>query len=106
MDVIANPDLASRADIAIDIAGWFWSIRYNLNPIADTNNISSITKKINGGLTNFSERVKQLNYYTGIDTLGILKKKAIPRAVKTKNKSFNSFYNPSTRVLDFGFKIK
>lgn len=76
VDVIANPDLASRPDIAIDIAGWFWSVRFKLNPIADTNNITSITKKINGGLTNFSERVKQLNYYTSIDTLGILKKKS------------------------------
>jgi len=74
-DVIANPDLASRADIAIDIAGWFWSVRYNLNPIADTNNINSITKKLNGGLTNLAERVKQLEYYIAIDTLGILKKK-------------------------------
>ncbi|WP_165767686.1 glycoside hydrolase family 19 protein [Flavobacterium aquatile] len=74
-DVIANPNLASRPDIAIDIAGWFWSVRFNLNPIADTNNINTITKKINGGLTNLQERVKQLNYYITIDTLGILKKK-------------------------------
>ncbi|WP_395043401.1 glycoside hydrolase family 19 protein [Flavobacterium sp.] len=74
-DVIANPDLATRADIAIDIAGWFWSVKYNLNPIADTNNISSITKKINGGLTHLTERAKQLNYYITVDTLGILKKK-------------------------------
>jgi putative chitinase len=106
IDVITNPDLASRPDIAIDIAGWFWSIRYNLNPIADINNITSITKKINGGLTNFSERVKQLNYYTSIDTFGILKKKAKPRPINTKNKTDYSFYNPFTRVLDFGFKIK
>lgn len=103
VDVITNPDLASRPDVAIDIAGWFWSIRYNLNPIADTNNITTITKKINGGLTNFSERVKQLNYYTGIDTFGILKKKAKPTAVKKPN---YSFYNPFTRMLDFGFKTK
>jgi putative chitinase len=74
-DVIANPDLASRPDIAIDIAGWFWSVRFKLNPIADKNNINSITKKINGGLTNLTERVKQLNYYIAIDTMGILKKK-------------------------------
>lgn len=105
-DVITNPDLASRPDIAIDIAGWFWSIKYNLNPIADTNNITAITKKINGGLTNFSERVKQLNYYTSIDTLGILKKKAKPRTGKTKSKADYSFYNPFTRMLDFSFKIK
>lgn len=103
VDVITNPDLASRPDIAIDIAGWFWSVRYNLNPVADTNNITAITKKINGALTNFSERVKQLNYYTGIDTLGILKKKAKPR---TKSKADYSFYNPFTRMLDFGFKTK
>ena len=74
-DVIANPDLASRPDIAIDIAGWFWSVRFKLNPIADKNNINSITEKINGGLTNLTERVKQLNYYITVDTMGILKKK-------------------------------
>ena len=106
IDVINNPDLASRPDIAIDISGWFWSVRYKLNPIADSNNITSITKKINGGLTNFSERVKQLNYYNSIDTLGILKKKASPRPVKSKNKSVYSYYNPFTRVLDFGSKTK
>jgi putative chitinase len=75
-DVIDNADLASRSDIAIDIAGWFWSVRFKLNPIADKNNINSITEKINGGLTNLTERVKQLNYYIAIDTLGILKKKS------------------------------
>jgi putative chitinase len=74
-DVIANPDLASRPDIAIDIAGWFWSVRFRLNPIADKNNINSITEKINGGLTNLEERVKQLNHYISVDTMGILKKK-------------------------------
>ena len=103
VDVIVNPDLASRPDIAIDIAGWFWSVKYKLNPIADTNNIKAITKEINGGLTNFSKRVEHLNYYTSIDTLGILKKKAKPRTVK---KPDNSFYNPFTRILDFDFKIK
>jgi len=76
IDVVSNPDIASRPDIAIDIAGWFWSIRYNLNPIADNNNISSITKKINGALTNFSKRIKQLNYYSSFDVFGILKKKS------------------------------
>jgi len=74
-DVIANPDLASRADIAIDIAGWFWSVRYNLNPIADGNSIKSITKKINGGLTHLTEREHHFNNYIAVDTLGILKKK-------------------------------
>lgn len=106
VDVITNPDLASRPDVAIDIAGWFWGVQYKLNPIADSNNITAITKKINGGLTNFSERVKQLNYYTGIDTLGILKKKANPRPGKKTNNPNYSFYNPFTRMLDFGFKTK
>lgn len=103
VDVITNPDLASRPDIAVDIAGWFWSVRYNLNPIADTNNITAITKKINGGLTNFSERVKQLKYYTSIDTLGILKKKAKPRALKKPN---YSLYNPFTRIHNFSIQTK
>lgn len=101
IDVVSNPDLASRPDIAIDIAGWFWSIRYNLNPIADSNNISSITKKINGALTNFSERVKQLNYYSSFDVFGILKKKAKPRPVSNPSKTNCSNYNPFTRLLYF-----
>jgi putative chitinase len=89
-DVIANPDLASRPDIAIDIAGWFWSVRFKLNPIADTNNINSITKKINGGLTNLTERVKQLNYYITIDTLGILKKKV--KTILLPNPNYNFWF--------------
>jgi putative chitinase len=83
-DVIANPD-------------WFWSVRFKLNPIADTNNINSITKKINGGLTNLDERVKQLNHYITIDTLGILKKK-----VKTKL-LLNPYYNFWSRFLHLDY---
>lgn len=101
IDVVSNPDLASRSDIAIDIAGWFWSVRFKLNPIADTNNITSITKKINGGLTNFSERVKQLNYYSSFDIFGVLKKKAEPRRVSKPSETNRSYYNPFTRLFDF-----
>ncbi|MFZ4680132.1 MAG: glycoside hydrolase family 19 protein [Flavobacterium sp.] len=101
IDVVSNPDLASRSDIAIDIAGWFWSVRFKLNPIADNNNITSITKKINGGLTNFSERVKQLNYYSSFDIFGVLKKKAKPRRVSKPSETNRSYYNPFTRLFDF-----
>lgn len=35
---------------------WFWTTR-KLNPLADANNIEMITRKINGGLNGFAERM-------------------------------------------------
>ena len=92
-DVINNPDLVSRPDIMIDVAGWFWSVRLKLNPIADKNNITAITKQINGGQTNLAERKKQLKFYSGQNTLDLLKKKVKPIQV------FSTYYNFWTRTL-------
>lgn len=86
-DVINNPDLVLNTDIMIDVAGWFWSVRFKLNPIADKNNIVAITKKINGGQTNLVERKKQLQFYSRQDTLAVLKKKddsqRLPKELQT-----------------------
>lgn len=109
IDIVSNPDLASRLDISIQIACWYWtkgSAWGNLNKYADKNDIVSITKGINGGLTGLEDRKKQYAFYKQFDLFAILKKKAIPRASRKTNKPVFSFYDPFTRMLDFGFKIK
>lgn len=94
LDVITNPDLVGQFAIALDVAGWYWSNVSKLNPLADANNITSITKKINGGLTNFEERKKQVSFYRSFDVLGDLKKK-----VQKKLKSNNPFGSNKPRSI-------
>lgn len=75
IDVVSNPDLAARLDIAIDIAAWFWS-RNKLNIYADKNNVTQLTEVINGGSNGLADRISKTNYFkeTKIN-LDVLKKK-------------------------------
>jgi putative chitinase len=57
-DFVTDPNqllLATDADIATQVACWFWSDR-NLNGPADANDIRTITMRINGGLNGFADR--------------------------------------------------
>lgn len=75
IDVVSNPDLASRIDIAIDIACWFW-YRNKLNVYADRNNSTTLTEIINGGSNGLSDRISKTNYFKeSALTLDVLKKK-------------------------------
>lgn len=107
IDIVNNPDLASRTDISIQIACWFWtsgSAWGNLNKYADKDDIIAITKGVNGGLIGLEDRKKQYAFYKQFDLFAILKKKAIPPAFQTSRKPVFSFYNPFTRLLNFNFK--
>jgi predicted chitinase len=55
VDLVANPDLAAQPEFAFQIAGLFWNMR-GLNELADAENFTTITKRINGGLTGLQER--------------------------------------------------
>lgn len=101
LDVITNPDLVGQFAIALDVAGWYWSNVSKLNPLADANNITSITKKINGGLTNFEERKKQVSFYRSFDVLGDLKKKVQKKL--NNNNPFGSNKPRSVWNSWFGF---
>lgn len=57
MDFVANPDLVSKDPWNILIAGWFWN-KKNLNVLADKDDITTITRRINGGLNGLTDRVK------------------------------------------------
>src|SRR3990167_4302162 len=65
-DVLTNPDLVST-DLALDSAGWYWDRCANLNAIADlgvsSEVIGKVTKKVNGGLIGFNDRVANFNKF-------------------------------------------
>lgn len=61
LDLVNNPDLiTSDPEICVKTACWFWD-KNGLNTLADKDDINAITKRINGGLTNISDRCKILN---------------------------------------------
>lgn len=62
IDFVNNPELLEQEAKAILSALWFWN-KKKLNVFADEDNISTITKRINGGFNGISERKKLLEYY-------------------------------------------
>jgi putative chitinase len=59
IDFISCPEKLAQHPYNMFSAGWFWNLK-GLNKWADLNNITQITKLINGGLTGFKERKKWL----------------------------------------------
>lgn len=51
--------IATDPDTAVDVACWFWTT-HNLNELADKDDVTSITKRINGGLNGFEDRKAKL----------------------------------------------
>lgn len=58
--LISQPDLLERSDLAARSAGWFWNSR-NINRFADRDDLDSVTRTINGGLTNIEDRALRLS---------------------------------------------
>lgn len=89
IDIVNNPSLASNLSTSIDIACWYWvygSAWGNLNKYADLDNVTSITKGINGGTNGLEERIKLVAYYKAQNvTLEVLKKKVQLRSSKPAN---------------------
>jgi putative chitinase len=59
LDLIQDPALLEQPGPACRSAGWFWSTR-NLNALADGQDFERITRRINGGLNGYADR---LAYY-------------------------------------------
>lgn len=55
----AEPDLAARPDVAARIAAAYWTDR-GLNALADAGNFELITRRINGGLNGYPDRLRYL----------------------------------------------
>jgi putative chitinase len=55
VDLVGNPDLLIEPQYAALSAGWFWGKR-GLNSLADSSDIETMTKRINGGLIGLDDR--------------------------------------------------
>lgn len=55
LDLIANPLLLEVLPGATRSAGWYWK-RHGLNKLADVDDLTEITRRINGGLTHLDDR--------------------------------------------------
>jgi putative chitinase len=82
VDLIANPELAADAAIAIRVACDYWKSR-RLNALADKNDIVAITKKINGGTNGLADR--KANYVVAWRIFG--KGDSLPKTGRTMAQS-------------------
>ena len=55
VDLLSNPDLLTDPQYATLSAGWFWN-KKGLNSLADTQDIETMTRRINGGLIGLDDR--------------------------------------------------
>jgi putative chitinase len=67
VDLIANPELLIEPEYAALSAGWFWNKR-GLNALADNEDWTTITKRINGGTHGLQDRIDRT--HKAMDTLG------------------------------------
>ena len=63
VDLIESPEKLAQPEYAARSAAWFWD-EHDLNELADAGNFERITKKINGGLNGYAERVALHNAAT------------------------------------------
>ena len=57
LPLLDSPELLEEPVNAARSAAWFWDSRH-LNELADRGDFKTITRKINGGLTHYAERVE------------------------------------------------
>jgi putative chitinase len=55
VDLIGQPSLLAEPNMAALSAGWFWN-KKNLNPLADSKDYETMTRRINGGLNGLDDR--------------------------------------------------
>jgi len=60
-DLISEPELLETSPGAVLSAGWFWAAN-NLNQYADSGDILSMTKRINGGTIGLEDRKKHYEH--------------------------------------------
>jgi putative chitinase len=59
--LVENPDLLLESEYAIHSACWFWSAA-RLNELADSGDIKTMTKRINGGYIGLEDRINHYNH--------------------------------------------
>ena len=59
------PKLLQNFEYAIDSAGWFWRAK-GCNELADTDNVTAVRKRVNGGVIGLSQVKELVEKYKGI----------------------------------------
>ena len=59
LDLEAEPELAARPDIAVRLACAYWTLRH-INEACDVGSFEAATRRINGGLTGYGDRLTWL----------------------------------------------
>lgn len=57
IDFVSNPKLVETPEYAVMAACWFWQ-KNGLNKYADNGSFETLTRRINGGLNGFNDRVE------------------------------------------------
>src|SRR5574343_216890 len=60
LDLVNNPELAETPEVGARIDIWYWTTKH-LNSFADKEDFKTITKKINGGLNGYDDRLEYYN---------------------------------------------
>lgn len=59
-ELLDKPELVETdPELCVDVAGWFWAKR-NLNILADVDDLTSLTRRVNGGLNGIDDRRRLL----------------------------------------------
>jgi putative chitinase len=56
VDLLAEPELLKQPDLAARSAAWFW-FTHGCNELADAGKFDTVTRRINGGLNGYEDRV-------------------------------------------------
>lgn len=65
LDLLQNPNLLSAPALAARSAAWYWK-EHGLNELADAGDFEHITRRINGGLNGYKERMALLDAAKGV----------------------------------------
>lgn len=60
LDLVSHPEQAADPKIGWEVAAWYWISR-KLNLFADRNDITTITRRVNGGLNGLQSRREYFN---------------------------------------------
>lgn len=76
-DVLQNPEtILTSPELTVKTGTWYWSSRF-LNRYADVGDMKSITRRINGGLNGYTDRMNRYTdaeFILNFDTLSIAEK--------------------------------
>jgi putative chitinase len=59
VDLVNHPQLAATAEVGFRVAGLYWKLN-GLNELADKGLFKTITRRINGGLNGYTDRLRYL----------------------------------------------